>query len=140
MDIEISKIITFIVVYLLIATILIYGLNLPSVITGNTELVHEYYYTHPAFSLFMDFVFISGYYLFAMMIWNKLQITSVYRKGVVFVVSTAFLTTFFWFYFTRQPMTTSFFSRWFHTVGLLSVVYDVVLLGIIFAVYQETAI
>jgi hypothetical protein len=134
---QISKIIRFIVAYLIVAVFAIYAFRLPLIITRNQDLVHEYYYVNPAFSLFMDFIFIALYYLFAMMIWNKLQITSVVGKGFVFIASTAFLTTFFWFYFTRYPMNTSFFSRWFHTVGLRSVVYDVILLTIIFIIYQE---
>jgi hypothetical protein len=133
---ESDKIIKFTVAYLIVAIVMIYGLNLPLKITGNKDLVHEYYFVNPIFSLVMDFVFIALYYLFAMMIWNRLQITSVYGKGIIFLISTTFLTTFFWFYFTSSPVHEAFFSRWFHGVGLRSVVYDVVLLGLIFVVYQ----
>lgn len=127
----------FTVAYLIVALVMVYGLRLPEHLTGNPALVHEYYFIDPAFSLAMDFVFIALYYLFAWTIWNWFNVTSVTGQGLIFIGSTALLTTFFWFYFTRHPVrASSFFSRWFHGIGLRSVLYDVVLLGLIFVVYH----
>lgn len=133
----IKNILIFLLSYLLVMGVLVYLIRLPTWITGNRELVHEYYFTEPWKSLILDLVFILMYLGFAYLIWKSLDITSVVYQGLVVVSSTAFLTLFFWWYYTRTAMdSSSFFSRWFHGVGASAVIYDMILLGTLFSVYH----
>ena len=123
----------FLIAYTLVMGIFVYLLRLPEWITQNTNLVGEYYYSNRLFSFGMDLFFIVLYWLFAYVIWKVLGIESVGGQFAVLLVATIFLTTVFWQYFTRKPLDSSqFFSRWFHTVGFKAVVYDAVLLSILF--------
>jgi hypothetical protein len=122
--------------YTLTMLVCVYGLRLPQFVTGNVDLVNEYYFTRPFFSFGLDFVLVSLYMLFAWTLWNALQIESTIGQIVVLGCVTAGLTTLFWLYFSRQPLDPlRFFSRWFHTVGVRSVVYDVILLVIVYLVF-----
>ena len=37
--------------------------------------------------------------------------------------------------FNKYPVSSNFFSKWFHTVGYSSVVYDIILLVVIYVIY-----
>ena len=129
--------ISFAIAYTIVMVILVYLLRLPQWITQNHDLVQEYYFTNKLKSFFTDLLFITLYWLFAYVIWTVLKVTSIQGQIGILVGSTILLTTVCWFYFTRQPYDFGhFFNRWFHTVGLRSVVYDALLLGILFMVYQ----
>jgi hypothetical protein len=127
----------FVVAYVVVMVIFVYTIRLPQIITRNYELVHEYYFANKIKSFFTDLVFIVLYWLFAYVVWTVLKIKSQQGQFVVLIGSSIFLTSAFWFYFTRQPYHSAhFFNRWFHTVGLRSAVYDAVLFGILFVVYH----
>ena len=58
-----------------------------------------------------------------------------YKIGIV-IGTTCCLTGGFCYYYRQRPMSTEFFSKWFHTVGYSSVIYDVVLLSFIYWIYM----
>lgn len=129
--------IVFIISYLLVMGLLVYTINLPAWITKNPKLVDEYYFKNPLKSLIMDFIFILGYWGVAYLVWTNLGVETTVKKGIVLIICTALLTTLFWFGFTRKDLNPeNFFSRWFHTVGLSSVIYDMILIGVLFMVYD----
>ena len=57
------------------------------------------------------------------------------QKLIIVAITTAVLTGIACFYFTNKKLTGSFFSRWFNSVGYLSVIYDVILLVFIYAIF-----
>lgn len=128
---------SFLVAYTLVMVIVVYAFRLPQRLTGQPQLVDEYYVQRRLFSFGLDLVFIVLYWGFAYTLWTVSGVTQVWAQGAVLLMSTALLTTFFWWYFTRQPLNPDrFFSRWFHTVGPYAIVYDVLLLGILFLVFH----
>ena len=137
MNVYVKSVLVFLLSYLLVMGVLVYLINLPALITGKEELVHEYYFVKPWKSLLMDLFFILMYLSFTYLIWRLFNINTVLVQGLVFVVCTALLTTFFWAYYTQSKMDpTSFFSRWFHGVGISAVLYDTILLGTLFVMYH----
>lgn len=128
---------SFIGAYLIVLLVLVYGFRLPWRLTGYASIVDEYYLQRWKTSIWLDFVFIALYFGFAYIVWTALDLTRVPQQLTVVVGCTLFLTAAFCFYFRRTPIDSKqFFSRWFHTVGYRSVVYDVLLLGTIFVVFQ----
>lgn len=129
--------VSFAIAYTVVMVVFVYLIRLPELITQNHDLVQEYYFANKLKSFYTDFLFIVLYWLFAYVIWTVLKITSLQGQLAILVTCTVALTTLFWFYFTRQPYDSGhFFNRWFHTVGLRSVVYDGILLAILFMAYQ----
>ena len=67
---------------------------------------------------------------------NLLGMNTYVEQIVVVALTTATLTSLFCFYFRSYPQSQNFFSKWFHQVGYSSVVYDVILLKIVYIVYM----
>ena len=74
------------------------------------------------------------------MIWyiliELLKLKTVAEQVLAVGLTTAVLTFGFCLYFTSYPETPNFFSKWFHTVGYSSIIYDVILLVVIFLIYK----
>ena len=51
--------------------------------------------------------------------------------GTSVAISTAFMLMFL-----SKPKSKSFFSRWFHTVGFSAVIYDMILVALVYLVYK----
>ena len=114
---------------------LTYLLNLPGVITGKQEIVDKYYKTNFALNVPLDLFFILMYFLVAYGFMKLFKIKNDVGKLATVAIVTTLLTGFFCYYFTSRKMTTSFFSKWFHTVGYSSIIYDVILLVFIYQIY-----
>ena len=114
---------------------LTYLLNLPGLVTGKQKIVNEYYKNNFITNVPLDLFFILLYFLVAYLVMILLKVKSDGGKLLTVAVVTSLLTGFFCYYFTSRAMTKSFFSRWFNTVGYSSIVYDVILLVFIYAVY-----
>ena len=114
---------------------LTYILNLPGVLTGKQKIVDEYYRKNFLTNVPLDLFFILMYFLVAYGVMRLLNVKRDNGQLLTVAVVTALLTGFFCYYFTSKPLTGSFFSRWFNTVGYSSILYDVILLVFIYAVY-----
>jgi hypothetical protein len=129
--------IAFVLAYTLVMVVAVYTLRLPQNLTGQPTLVDEYYVQRRLFSFGLDLVFIVLYWGFAYTVWTLAGTRQTWAQGLVLLATTALLTAFFWWAFTRQPLNPDrFFSRWFHAVGPYSILYDVILLGLIFVVFH----
>ena len=115
--------------------LLTYLINLPGIVTGKQEIVNEYYRKNFITNVPMDLFFILCYFLVAYLVMLFFKIKKNWAKLITVGIVTAFLTSIFCYYFINKPQTTSFFSRWFNTVGYSSVVYDVILLVFIYGIY-----
>ena len=115
--------------------LLTYVINLPGIVTGKQEIVNEYYRKNFITNVPMDLFFILCYFLVAYLVMLFFKIKKNWAKLITVGIVTAFLTSIFCYYFINKPQTTSFFSRWFNTVGYSSVVYDVILLVFIYGIY-----
>ena len=115
--------------------IITYILNLPAIITGNSDIVEEYYLKNFMTSILADLFFVFVYFLIAGFVMKFFKTKENFDKLVIVALTTIMLTGLACFYFRSNKLTNSFFSRWFHSVGYLSVVYDVILLCFIYACF-----
>ena len=112
-----------------------YLLKLPNYLSNNNKIVTEYYKDNYLTNVPLDYLFVLIYLLIAEGIINKLKIKNIEMKLLIVAITTCILTGGFCYYFNAYKMTTNFFSRWFHTVGYISIVYDVILLLVIYSIY-----
>ena len=117
-----------------VTTLLIYGLNLPTLVTGNVGLVKEYYYNNYMSSFLLDVVLIVVYLGIAYMASNFLKIYSFVGEWMMVLLVTLLISGGFYLYFLSRPQTKTFFSRWFHSVKFKAVIYDMILVSSVFAV------
>ena len=116
--------------------ILTYLLNIPGIITEKPEIVNEYYRKNYLTNIPLDCFFVLCYLLVAEYLSHLLKLKSNASKIAMVALTTAVLTTGFCYFLNKSPMDkANFFSRWFHTVGYTSVVYDVLLLVFMYVVY-----
>ena len=115
--------------------IITYLLKVPHLITGNNEIVNQYYLSNFMKNLPLDFLFVLLYFLFAHIFIRLNNIKKNSTKILIIVICTVILTGGFCYYFTTRKQTTNFFSKWFHTVGYSSILYDVILLVAIYIIY-----
>lgn len=115
--------------------LLTYVINLPGIITGKQKIVDEYYRKNFITNVPLDLFFILCYFLVAYLVMLLLKVKKNWVKLAIVAIVTAVLTIFFCYYFTSKPLTESFFSRWFNTVGYSSAIYDVILLVFIYGIY-----
>jgi len=131
-----KQVIDYIISLLFVTIIFIYGFNLPTLITGNTILVKEYYYDHFLESLLLDVVLVAIYLNIAFYVFKILQVKSFLGKLSVVAGVTLLISGAFYLYFIYNKKTSMFFSRWFHTVKHKAVIYDIILLSLVFSVYE----
>ena len=137
---SISKQVTaFICAFVITLVVLVYMLRLPYLLTGADDLVHEYYVQHAVTNIPLDFLLVTLYLLVAYgLFWCMgVQTQQVAFRTVLVALAAILLSGFFVLYFTKQPLSPSFFSRWFHRVGWSAVLYDAILLMTIYLVYRR---
>lgn len=115
-----------------VTSLLIYGLNLPTIVTSNVSLVKEYYYTNYLSSFLLDVVLIAFYLGIAYMISDFLKVSSFLEKWAIVVFVTCVISGAFYLYFISRRPNNMFFSRWFHSVKMKAIVYDVILVSSVF--------
>lgn len=123
---------SYIISYFTITSILVYGLNIPALITGNESLVHEYYVKNYKFNLLFDLFLIFGYLVISNYFISYFSVKDISMQLLITLMTTVVISGIFCMYFILQPRTQSFFSRWFHTVKEKHLYYDIVLVGSIF--------
>lgn len=127
----------FLVSYCFIVLVFVYGIDLPTLVTGEEQLVKEYYFENMWSSLILDAFLIGFYWWIADWIWTRMKIESVFQQGLIFVLTTFLISSLFWLGFTSFPLNDkNFWSKWFYRAGWKAVAYDMILLGLFFVVYQ----
>ncbi len=116
--------------------LMVYLLKLPYIITGSKNIVNEYYGENFSSFVPLDMFFIALYFIGALVIIHLLKVKSFNSKLLVVTLTTAITTGLFCYYFNSIPQSEAFFSRWFNTVKYKSVLYDVLLLGFNFYIYE----
>tara|TARA_Y100001936_G_scaffold69170_1_gene68144 strand:+ start:252 stop:710 length:459 start_codon:yes stop_codon:yes gene_type:complete len=115
--------------------IITYLFNLPSKITGDYDIVYEYYIKNFIKSIPADLFFVFVYFVIAGIFMKFFNLKSDIDKLITVALTTIILTGLACYYFKSNKLTDSFFSRWFHSVGYSSIIYDVLLLVFIYACF-----
>lgn len=128
-----ERLVAYLVSFVLTTAVVVYGLDLPSYLSGAPKLVNEYYYTNFWKSNVLDVILIAAY------IWNGMVLAGVLgiadsTAGQVMgiAVASAAISSVFAAWFLSYPRTSSFFSRWFHAAGWSAVIYDVIIVTTIY--------
>ena len=129
--------ISYIFSFCLCSLLVIYALRLPCFVTQNTELVQEYYYKNAFTYLSLDFVLIAVYLLIASFFIWLLKTESHATQIIIVALVTLIISGAFCLYFYYKPQSRNFFSRWFHAVTWKGVLYDILLLIIVYIVMMQ---
>lgn len=116
--------------------IITYVLNIPTIVSGQKNIIDEYYIKNIVTNIPMDYIFVLLYLLIAYLIIYLLNIENFYIKTLIVGLTTAFLTFSFTYYFINKPLTNNIYSRWFHIVKYNSITYDTILITFIYIVYS----
>ena len=130
-----TKLLSFTISFCTGLVLVTYLLGVPQIVTGNEKIVEEYYEKNYLSNVPLDYLFVSAYLLVSYLFIYLLKLEGKSEQIVTVGITTAFLTSFFCLYFKSKSRTSSFFAKWFNTVGYTSVLYDVILLIVIFIIY-----
>jgi uncharacterized membrane protein YjjP (DUF1212 family) len=114
---------------------LVYILKLPTLVTGNTKLVEEYYANNFNYTFILDFFLFLIYLSISLFFISYLNIKTFFNKILTVASVTTIISGLFFIYFMNTKKTNSFFSRWFHTVTYKAVIYDILLLTFTYIIY-----
>tara|TARA_B100000886_G_C20277048_1_gene429509 strand:- start:58 stop:495 length:438 start_codon:yes stop_codon:yes gene_type:complete len=131
-----NNLVAFILAFGFTTVLLVYAFKLPYLLTGKKEIVNEYYGKNFGTYVPLDLFFIALYLLVAEFIIRYFNINEIKSKLVIVAGVTSLITGYFYLYFTSKPKSKTFFSRWFHTAGPTSIVYDMILLSSNYYVYD----
>ena len=120
----------------IISTILIvYILQLPTVINRQKNLVQEYYYDNFFKSFVFDLFLILVYLLLSQLVIYGLNATYLLTRIILVAITTLCISGAFYLFFISRPLNKDvFFSRWFYAAGFRAVIYDIVLLTITYSI------
>jgi hypothetical protein len=121
--------------YIVNITLLVYILDMPLLISGNERLVREYYEVNFIQSFILDFFLIAIYLFVAESLIKRYNIKHLIWKLLTVLLVTIIISGGFYLYFINRPMTSLFFSRWFHKVEWRAVAYDCVLICCNYIIY-----
>ena len=134
---KIDNILKYAVAFYVGTFIIVYFLKIPNLITGADNLIKEYYYDNFINSLLLDIVLIFIYLLISTYIIKikNMNDCSLFKK-IIIIFSVSFIITFiFNIIFRNNPINNTFFSRWFHTVGIKASIYDGIIVSTIYFIY-----
>lgn len=118
----------YLVSYVLTTAVVVYGLNLPALLSGAPGLVREYYHTNFWKSNLLDVFLIAAYIWVGMVLAGWLGWANSAAGQVAGIgLASALISGTFAAWFLSRPVTSSFFSRWFHAAGASAVLYDVII-------------
>lgn len=128
--------VSFIYAYSFTMVFLVYILKLPTLVTGNTKLVEEYYAKNFNFTFVLDFFLFLTYLSISLFFIDYFNIKNFFNKVLMVALITTIISGVFFVYFITSKKTDSFFSKWFHAVSYKAVVYDILLLTFTYTIYQ----
>jgi len=131
------KTLSYTLMFCSVNVLLVYLLRVPYLISNQSSLVDEYYVKNFVKSIPMDYILVLIYLEIALFISRQLNFQRYFTKRLMVVIlTTAFISGGFMFYFLNKPRDGSFFSRWFHSVTWRAVLYDMILVPAVFYGYE----
>lgn len=132
----VDTLLTYSLSYFTVMVILVYILNVPQVITDDKKgLIKEYYYDNFTNVIIFDFFLIIIYLALSLFFIKLLGTSTLTNNSIIVILTTILISGMFALYFLNTPENETFFSRWFHSVKYLAVVYDVVLVTCVYILY-----
>ena len=119
--------------------LIVYLLKIPFYLDADdngNNLVEEYYINNYVKYVIFDYFLILAYILVAYLFIKLFNIKCDTNKILIVIITTIIISASFGAYFINTEKSSSFFSRWFHTVGYMAVLYDIILVGMVYIVYN----
>lgn len=136
MNKNLVKFINYCLAFAFTTILLVYIIKLPFILTNNSPLVTEYYIDNYIANLLLDFFLIGFYILVGLLFIRVFKIKKTSIKLIMIILTTILISGGFMLYFLNTKKTSSFFSRWFHSVTYRAVIYDIILVGLTYLVYK----
>lgn len=136
MNKNLVKFINYCLAFAFTTILLVYIIKLPFILTNNSPLVTEYYIDNYTANLLLDFFLIGFYILVGLLFIRVFKIKKTSIKLIMIILTTILISGGFMLYFLNTKKTSSFFSRWFHSVTYRAVIYDIILVGLTYLVYK----
>jgi len=131
------EIISYTLSFFIVTLLGVYGLNLPGIISGNEKLVDSYYYDNIKFFIPFDYFLILLYFLVAYYFSTLFNVKTRKQYLLIIILTTILISGGFMLYFLSNPVSNNFFSQWFHAVSYKAVIYDIILLSLMYIVYVK---
>ena len=124
-----STLIAYLAAVVVVTAVAIYGVRLPTLITGNTSLVKEYYYDNALSSFVLDIFLIGAYLWISLAVAHRLTPkASLMVRSIQIALVSFIITSIFMIILPHTMSSSSFFNRWFRTVGHKAALYDAILI------------
>lgn len=136
MNKNLVKFINYCLAFAFTTILLVYIIKLPFILTNNNPLVTEYYIDNYIANLLLDFFLIGFYILVGLLFIRVFKMKKTGMKLIMIILTTILISGGFMLYFLNTKKTSSFFSRWFHSVTYRAVIYDIILVGLTYLVYK----
>lgn len=117
--------------------LLTYLLKIPYLLTGQSQLINEYYITNFYTSIPIDWLLCLIYLWIIEKSIEYFNIKSMHNKVLMVSRTTLVISGLAMLYFKYYGNPNNFFTRWFKTVGFAGVVYDIFLITMIYVVQQS---
>jgi len=130
-----KQIMAYTISYVFLTYVLVYVFKIPNLILDNNKLVKEYYGDKMVNSFIFDYILIFFYIIVMEVIVTYKDITEFTKKLIVLVVVILCISGSAMYYFLSRKMTNSFFTRYFHYVKGRGLLYDMLLVTLIYIGY-----
>lgn len=128
-----DRLANFIMSLSVVTFVLVYVVDLPTLLTGETKLVTEYYYKDFAQSFLLDIVVVGVYLIIGVSIASALKLKSEVSHVTCIVLAAGVISSLFYLLFSSGWRKGSFFHRWFSAVGVKAIGYDMILVGSVYS-------
>ena len=112
--------------------VITYVLKVPFLIAGKFNIVNDYYIKNFKINVPLDELFTMIYLLIFEWICKKIKLEKKEKKTIFLALLTGLITFSFCFYYLNKPKKNDMFSKWYHTVGYKSAIYDIMLVVTIY--------
>lgn len=130
-------ILTYTISFFTMSFLFIYILDIPTLFTGESSLVKEYYKDNFEKNIILDYFLIIAYLGLAYLVNKLLKTKTFLEKLIIVAITTACITGIFYMYYMSQKRDeSSFFSRWFHSVTWKAMIYDITIVSSIYFGYH----
>lgn len=130
-----KQIMAYTISYIMLIYILVYVFKIPNLILNNDTLVKEYYGDNMVHSFIFDYVLIFIYIIIMEVIVTYKDITEFTKKLMILVFVILCISGSAMYYFLSKRMTDTFFSRYFHYVKGRGLLYDMLVVTLIYICY-----
>lgn len=132
-----KEVFAYVISFTLCTLILVYGVDLPKYITEKPKIVELYYYSHYFKTFFSEMIIVSLYIILAELVIKLFKITGNAKKLITVNIVTAIISGLFVLFYIYFPQTKSYLYRWFKSTKWTYILYEVILVGTIYHVYDH---